>query len=600
MAILDNTELLAGALDDGTGGEVQLTISAHSTVVTFATATATNYEDGDAGHHGFFTLTIVGNTGNETLAVIFDDDNTAAKSTSADRDITVNVDTTGSDFDDGNTIAEAVRVALEDEDLTISRNANVLTVTNQVGGLGATTTEDTNGGVTITTTTAGGAITAATINTAGSGFTAGGAYAIGNGEITITPTAAGNPRLLADSWLGLTDTVGIPTTSIAVTPINISSGSRNIAYNLKGAESTASGNLNVSANHFTWLYYALGTKAITTTTGAGAVVIDTSPSTDAPFLTTGQSGNNFIYDTDVPSEGFHRVIGNVICPPLNQKEGQNTGNIKKISHTLTNKITYTFSESNEQTLPTFALEYSLKKPSSMSTVATDVSGAGISETVFTKIFPGCMVDTLSMSAASGEPVSMNVGFSPKKTYTAPNNYDTANAKTDVKDFVNFGSPKGGAANVTESQLQPFFFSDGTIEMFGQDYIRLENIELSISNALQEKRFIGRTDKTSTSHIPSQRIYGLSFTGLVTDNAIFEELRNTSATSLSGTDGNQIKLNFVKNGATTETLSMVFQDYMVVEADFPLTNDKGPVAVTWRIQPLQLKTCTHATNWIIQG
>ena len=60
LAILDNTELLAGALDDGTGGEVQLTISAHSTVVTFATATATNYEDADAGHHGFFTLTIVG------------------------------------------------------------------------------------------------------------------------------------------------------------------------------------------------------------------------------------------------------------------------------------------------------------------------------------------------------------------------------------------------------------------------------------------------------------------------------------------------------------------------------------------------------------
>ena len=236
----------------------------------------------------------------------------------------------------------------------------------------------------------------------------------------------------------------------------------------------------------------------------------------------------------------------------------------------------------------------------MSTVATDVSGTGISETVFTKIFPGCMVDTLNLTATAGEPVSMNVAFSPKKTFTAPNNYDTANAKTDVKDFVNFGSPKGGAANVTESQLQPFFFSDGSIEMFGQDYIRIESIDLSISNALQEKRFIGRTDNTSMAHIPSQRIYGLSFTGLVTDNAIFEELRNTSATSLSGTDGNQIKLNFVKNSATDETLSMVFKDYMVVEADFPLTNDKGPVSVTWRIQPLQLHSCTHATNWVLQG
>ena len=60
LAILDNTELLAGALDDGTGGEVQLTISAHSTVVTFATATATNYEDADAGHQWIYYFLLVG------------------------------------------------------------------------------------------------------------------------------------------------------------------------------------------------------------------------------------------------------------------------------------------------------------------------------------------------------------------------------------------------------------------------------------------------------------------------------------------------------------------------------------------------------------
>jgi len=318
----------------------------------------------------------------------------------------------------------------------------------------------------------------------------------------------------------------------------------------------------------------------------------------------GASGNNFIYDSASASPGgkrFYRVIGTTICPPINKIHDDYTAaDLKAVNHTLSNKITYTFSESNDFTLPTFAMEYTLKKPSSMSTVATDVSGAGLSETVYTKIFPGCMVDTLSLSATAGQAITMNVGFSPKNTFTAPNNYDTANATTDLKNWVNFGSPKGGAANVTESQLLPFFFSDGSIEMFGQDYIRMETMELSISNTLTEKRFIGRTDNKSMTHIPSQRIYNLSFTGLVTDNAIFEELRNTAATSLSGTDGNQIKLNFAKEGAPTETLSMVFKDYMVTTADFPLTNDKGPVSVTWTIQPLQLHSCTHATNWIIQG
>ena len=66
-------------------------------------------------------------------------------------------------------------------------------------------------------------------------------------------------------------------------------------------------------------------------------------------------------------------------------------------------------------------------------------------------------------------------------------------------------------------------------MFGQEYIRIENMTLDISNSLQPKRFIGRYDKNSQTHIPGQRTYSLSFTGLVTDNLLFEELRNNAAT-----------------------------------------------------------------------
>jgi hypothetical protein len=100
--------------------------------------------------------------------------------------------------------------------------------------------------------------------------------------------------------------------------------------------------------------------------------------------------------------------------------------------------------------------------------------------------------------------------------------------------------RGGQANIDEGQLRPFFFSDGVIEMFGQEYLRIENMTLDISNSLQPKRFIGRYDKNSQIHIPGQRVYNLSFTGLVTDNVLFEELRNNAATSLSGTDGTPIK------------------------------------------------------------
>ena len=586
-----------------TGAELQLTLSSHSSDITMlvADSNGANYQT------GFLTIQLASATGDSTLGVVFDTSAGTTKAGSAFDDfVEINVPDSATAIQ----IATAVQTALANENVTVTRAGAKLTITNNTGGYVGSgvmiTMADSVGAVTdfgtLSNDVDGGIVTAVVITNSGSSVS-------GSGNLTITSAAgdnavlalaagasSGNPRLLSDTWFGLTDTVTLPQTSVAVTPINISSGTRNIAYNLKGAETTAGGSLNVTANHFGWLYYALGAKEITT---VGSPTSVTMASNDY-FETTSLSGNNFIYDQDIKSVGFHRVIANTVCPPLNKKKGLNDTNIKGVNHTLSNKITYTFSESNDFTLPTFAMEYTLKKPSSMSTVATDVSGTGLSETVYTKIFPGCMVDTLSLSATAGQAITMNVGFSPKNTFTAPNNYDTANATTDLKDWVNFGSPKGGAANVTESQLLPFFFSDGSIEMFGQDYIRMETIELSIANTLTEKRFIGRTDNKSMTHIPSQRIYNLSFTGLVTDNAIFEELRNTSATSLSGTDGNQIKLNFAKEGAPTETLSMVFKDYMVTTADFPLTNDKGPVSVTWTIQPLQLHSCTHATNWIIQG
>ena len=74
-------------------------------------------------------------------------------------------------------------------------------------------------------------------------------------------------------------------------------------------------------------------------------------------------------------------------------------------------------------------------------------------------------------------------------------------------------------------MTPYFFSGGTIEMFGNEYIRIQNCTLTINNGLMDKRFIGRTNKRIKSMVTGQRTYELQFTGLVTDAAIFDELRN---------------------------------------------------------------------------
>ena len=487
----------------------------------------------------------------------------------------------------------------------------VIAQVNLTAGIDFTATR--SGDSLILTNTFGGAITrTAGCDDGGSDSTIGSLDIKSTSIIELSTTTAGatvtgagtNPRLLSDSWLGLTDSVSIPSTSIETKGIPISTGSRSMVYQFKGMETTSGGNFSVTANNFSWLYYAFGNKEITTVSNESAVTMDS----DGEIKTTGLSGTNFIRDTDATTVGFSRVEGNVVCPPLNPQLSQNSVNVKKVdTSTLTNKITYTFSESDSEDLPTFALEYTLKKPDDQLTVAVDAgsqilpSGMDTSkETVYSKIYPGCMVSSLTLDASANQEVKMNVNFETKKTFVAPTNYDTANGQTDVKNFVNFGSPQGGITNEDEELLRPFFFSDGTISMFGQDYIRIETMSLEINNSLTPKRFVGKYDKTSQFHFPGQRTYNLSFSGLVTDSAVFDALRETQAFSLNGTDGNQITLRFTKDLATDETLEMVFKDYMVTTAEFPLTNDKGPITVNWTIVPLKLHSCTHTTNWIIQG
>ena len=497
-----------------------------------------------------------------------------------------------------------LEVSINDSDLTTAEEI-IDVIVAEVGKTGSIHfSASRSGDNLILTNTYGGTVSQspAVTNTSGTDLS------ISTTTAGATVTGAGtNPRLLSDSWLGLTESVQIPSTSVETKAIPISSGSRSMTYQFKGMETTSGGNFSLTANNFSWLYYALGNKTITTVSNEGAVTM--ASSTSAEFLTTSLTGTNFIRDTDATTIGFNRVEGNVVCPPLNPQLSQNSANVKKVDiSTLTNKITYGFSESNSEDLPTFALEYTLKKPDSQSTVAVDAgsqilpSGMDTSkETVYSKIYPGCMVSSLTLDASASQEVKMNVNFETKKTFVAPTNYDTANGLTDVRDFVNFGSPQGGITSEDETLLRPFFFSDGTISMFGQDYIRIETMSLEINNSLTPKRFVGKYDKTSQMHFPGQRTYNLSFTGLVTDSAVFDALRENQAFSLNGTDGNQITLRFTKEaGSTDESLEMVFQDYMVTTADFPLTNDKGPISVSWTIVPLKLKSCSHVTNWIIQG
>ena len=603
QAIIENAAISTALSGSSTSAELQLTLSSQSGDITMlvAAANGSNYET------GYITIYLASATGDSTLGVVFDTSAGTTKAGSAFDDyVEVNVPDSATAIQ----IASAIQTALVGKDVTVSRAGAKLSISNNTGGYvngGVYMTMFDSGGAvtdfgTLSADVDGGIVTVVTITNAGSSVS-------GSGNLTITSAAgdnavlalaagsSGNPRLLSDTWIGLANSISIPDTSIETTQMNlVAGGTRNFQYQYKGVETTGNGSINLMANSFWPLYYALGKKSISDTTPATAKTAET-PSNQ--FTLSGSpSGTSFIYSET--EDSIHRTEGTTICPPL-------AADATLSDHLLINNddvendfITYDFSEENGQVLPSFALEYTLKKADQTATVATDSA----KENVYTKIYPGTVVGTLGMAGDVNGPVTMDLGLSHKNTFVADANYDTFNGVTDVKDFINYRGRQGQTETLTsdsdadtEPLMRPFFFADGTISMFGEDYIRLSSFNLNIDNALQPQRYIGRYDKNSQTHLTGQRTYQLSFTGHVTDAAVFNELQSQLATALSSATS-EIVLRFTKENG--EELQMKFRDYMVTQATFPVADGRGPVEVTWTIQPLTLVECSHTTYWAIQG
>ncbi len=117
----------------------------------------------------------------------------------------------------------------------------------------------------------------------------------------------------------------------------------------------------------------------------------------------------------------------------------------------------------------------------------------------------------------------------------------------------------------------------------------------MNNTLTDKRFIGIGSKTIKDAIPAQRTYELTFTALVTDDKLFNELKNQNETT-----GTVIDLIFDKSNG--EQIRLKFDNYYLTTNSWPIPEDKGAVMVEATIIPRTLASngCTVKTHWILQG
>jgi len=419
------------------------------------------------------------------------------------------------------------------------------------------------------------------------------------------PKAGSTKRLLADEWLGVLESATFPTTEVETKQVNLSlGGSRNKTYQYKGITSFSGGSLNFVANHGAWLYYFLGKC-----TNVNATVAGVGGGTPSIYAVGGSADNNKIFiegtgvsaGTGVDIAGvsetgplFFRTIGNKFCPPL-APHLHTLGDMVTLTRpsgttSISHAITYTFGEQDGDLLPSFSLEQNLSKLTGSDIYRTNNDGTANEDLNFVKIARGCRVNTLTMTANENEEVKITMDLNTRNVHDLEKgeSYDARRGVTGETSFFNYET-----ATITDQMREPFFFSDGTFSLLGNSFLKINTLTLTMNNNLQDRRFLGVGSKDVQEAIPAERTYEISFTGHVTDDALYTALLNDSENTTQ-----TIELVFTK--ANGEQITLNFTDYFISANNFPIPDDKGPIVVEATVMPRNLSVCTVKTHWVLQG
>ena len=427
-------------------------------------------------------------------------------------------------------------------------------------------------------------------------------------------------RLNADNWLGLVESATFPNVDVEMKQLNLNlGGTRNFTHQYKGIKTASGANINLATHHGAFLYYALGHCSNINATFEAVTVSDefnaeASPSGDDSrrvYLDTTAGGAETADITDAEFIGTGPIFyktrrgGTEFTPPI-LKPLNDVSQLELLDRTtttataLTNAIKYTFTEGNTGLLPSFALEQSISKLEASNSLKTGDTSIGTESHAFTRIARGNRVNTMTLTANENEEMKMTMDLNTAGVHKLATNesYEARAGIQENSQLFNYEQ----AADEAEF-LEPFFFSDGSFSIFGQEFLKITSLSLTINNNIQDKRFVGIGTKDLKFGIPAQRNYELSFTALITDNKLFEELFNeTESTSTSvvtdGSTNGLIQLEFTKSN--TEKIKLQFKNYHINNSNVTIPEDRGPITVEATVMPRDLHLCEVTTHWVLQG
>ena len=441
-----------------------------------------------------------------------------------------------------------------------------------------------------------------------------------------------SPKILSNNWLGLVDSATPATAEITVEQKNLAlGGSRNFTYQYKGMETPGSASLDVTLNHGTWLHYALGTCSLSSSTPSthnGTNAFQVADSVDSTGhnvyvgITTDVDDYNTTGHTSDTNGKIHRVLKGTqtLCPPLLPFTAAGKITLPSVNAStklIENAITYTFSERNDSTLPSFAFELVAEKAANLesspmvdrgTTSRQDGTTFDTKDNVYAQIHPGATMENFTLTAAADSAATANMSFNIKRTFECPTGYvgrayDATNNDTSAANLPrvlnNFGQNTGVSTAVKQEFLTPYYFSDGTVSLFGSEFMKVSNFSLTIDNGVTPKRYVGQYNKQIQNVVTGQRTYNIEVTALVSDRRLFAELRNEDSFRSAMSNSN---VQLLLEKSTGERIKLQFDDFMVSVANFPgPTDDRGPLEVTFSIMPIRKGTTIDTkTSWVMQG
>ncbi len=434
-----------------------------------------------------------------------------------------------------------------------------------------------------------------------------------------------SPRVLSNNWIGLTNNVGIPQVEVETKQVNLAlAGSRNYSYQYRGMETAGAASLDINLNHGSWLHYAFGSLSSVSLSHTDKTHVSAFKCVDAKDTNKHNTYAGFNTGADRDTSGhtangkFHRVLKGTeaLCPPLLPNTGAGLlTNPSTNDGVLLNGITYNFSERNDNKLPSFGLELLVQKGSALDGTGKSlmVDRNTYSENVFAQIYPGCVVSDMQLTANENEELKATLNLNVKRVFEAPAGYvgkcydATNNDTSEFKNLLNFGQQTGRGTTVNsdldQSFIDPFFFSNGTISLFGQEFLKVGSFTMSLQNTLTDKRYIGQYNRQIKDYVPGLRTYELTLQAMVTDRRIFDELRRLSPhrfTLGEGDDGSNAKIELLFTKSNGESIKLEFDDYMVSAATWPIQDDRGPVMVDFTIMPLRVGSLFATTHWVMQS